>query len=153
VGDLLKPAVIYGQWIFNTYMLLIMKKLSTSIRALSMLAAFTLPYGALADSWTLKRIDRFSFPEGGYRSQGAASDGKQWYFSWRYGLERSTPNYRVQAKNFLCIPIKAVFRQILLRLVEITLETLIITIKKFTCRSKTILITSIHLLPFTMQTL
>jgi hypothetical protein len=55
---------------------------------------------AYAETWTYAGVNHFSFPSGAYRTQGAASDGVQRFFSWRYGLERTTPDDRVLARNF-----------------------------------------------------
>lgn len=55
---------------------------------------------AFAETWTYAGVDRFSFPAGAYRSQGAATDGAQWFFSWRYGLERTALDYRGIERNF-----------------------------------------------------
>jgi hypothetical protein len=57
-------------------------------------------HGAYAETWTYAGVDRYFFPAGAYRSQGAASDGLQWFFSWRYGLERTTLDDRVLVRNF-----------------------------------------------------
>jgi hypothetical protein len=54
---------------------------------------------AFAETWTYTGADRFSFIAGAYRSQGVATDGTQWFFSWQYGLERTTPDYRELARN------------------------------------------------------
>lgn len=48
--------------------------------------------------------DEFSPPDGVYRSQGAATDGAQWFFSWPYGLERTTLAYRRLARNSSLFP-------------------------------------------------
>jgi hypothetical protein len=59
---------------------------------------------AFAESWAYAGMDRFSSDEGIYRSQGVATDGAQWFFSWQYGLERSTLDGGTLERNFSIIP-------------------------------------------------
>lgn len=54
---------------------------------------------AAADTWEYRSVDRFDLPDGGHRSQGVAWNGKNWSFSWRYGLEKTTPGYRTLQDN------------------------------------------------------
>ena len=73
-----------------------------------MLAAATLALAPAhaADAWQLAGVDNFymhtpqpdSFT-GLYRSQGMATDGKQWFFSWQYGLERANDNFDTLQRN------------------------------------------------------
>lgn len=68
-------------------------------------AAALVPVHA-ADAWKLAGVDNFymhtptpdSFT-GLYRSQGMATDGKQWFFSWQYGLERTNDNFDSLQRN------------------------------------------------------
>lgn len=41
---------------------------------------------------------------GGSKSQGIATDGTRWWFSWQYGLSRTGPTYRLQAFSPIAIP-------------------------------------------------
>lgn len=43
------------------------------------------------------------------RSQGLAHDGQSWFFSWRYGLQRTDAQYRAEAGDLSAIP--AVLRE------------------------------------------
>ncbi len=45
------------------------------------------------EQWTQVGVDKFYLPVGLYRSQGITTDGKQWFFSWQYGLERANDAY------------------------------------------------------------
>jgi hypothetical protein len=76
------------------------KSLVSLLTASSMMAGLLGPYKASAESWAYTGVDRFSFPTGAYRSQGMTSDGSQWFFSWRYGLERAASDYRALEQNF-----------------------------------------------------
>ncbi|MYN18291.1 PEP-CTERM sorting domain-containing protein [Rugamonas sp. FT107W] len=76
-----------------------------TLLALALSAAALAPAHA-ADNWTLAGVDNFymhtptpdSFT-GLYRSQGMATDGKQWFFSWQYGLERANDNFDSVQRN------------------------------------------------------
>lgn len=59
-----------------------------------------------AEIWVPIRTDNFFLPDGVYRSQGLTTDGQNWFFSWQYGLEKTTlglpysdPPYQVIARN------------------------------------------------------
>ncbi len=52
-----------------------------------------------ADGWQYRGAARFVFPDGGYRSQGAVWDGKHWFFSWRYGLDQTSPDFHSMQRN------------------------------------------------------
>ncbi|MES2163116.1 MAG: PEP-CTERM sorting domain-containing protein [Pseudomonadota bacterium] len=70
------------------------------------LSAAALVPAHAADAWKLAGVDNFymhtptpnSFT-GLYRSQGMATDGKQWFFSWQYGLERANDNFDSLQRN------------------------------------------------------
>ena len=76
-----------------------------TLLALALSAAALVPAHA-ADDWKLAGVDNFymhtpapdSFT-GLYRSQGMATDGKQWFFSWQYGLERANDNFDSVQRN------------------------------------------------------
>lgn len=76
-----------------------------TLLALALSAAALAPAHA-AGNWTLAGVDNFymhtpapdSFT-GLYRSQGMATDGKQWFFSWQYGLERANDNFDSLQRN------------------------------------------------------
>lgn len=76
-----------------------------TLLVLALGAAAFLPAHA-ADAWQLAGVDNFymhtpapdSFT-GLYRSQGMATDGKQWFFSWQYGLERANDNFDTLQRN------------------------------------------------------
>ena len=42
-----------------------------------------------SESWVPTSTEYFRLPAGLFRSQGVTFDGKQWLFSWQYGLERT----------------------------------------------------------------
>ena len=65
---------------------------------LSIASPCTLP-SVMAQTWEYRGLDRFALPDGGYRSQGVVSDGRHWFFSWRYGLEKTNPGYDVVERN------------------------------------------------------
>jgi hypothetical protein len=65
--------------------------------ALMLLGLSALP--AAAESWHSIGSDKFYLPDGLYRSQGLATDGTQWFFSWQYGLERADLNYNSLQRN------------------------------------------------------
>ena len=56
------------------------------------------------ERWTQQFMDTFSLLSGGERSQGAASDGTSWYFSWRFGLQRTDASFNLQKQNLYEIP-------------------------------------------------
>jgi len=74
-------------------------------------AIVTLPAQAdNLDSWQLVGEEHFylhsppnSFT-GLFRSQGIASDGAQWFFSWEYGLERTDLAFNSIQRNFSFVP-------------------------------------------------
>jgi hypothetical protein len=81
------------------------------VRACAVLSAMLIlaagPFGAhqaLAETWSYTGMNRFSSGGGVYRSQGAATDGTQWFFSWQYGLERTTLGGSTLDRNFSIIP-------------------------------------------------
>lgn len=77
-----------------------MNRIVLCLSCLLLLLGIAVSGGAMADNWVFNSADKFGLPEGGYRSQGITTDGKQWYFSWTNGMERTSPNYQVLAKNF-----------------------------------------------------
>ena len=76
-----------------------------TLLALLLSSAALIPAHA-ADAWKLAGVDNFymhtptpnSFT-GLYRSQGMATDGTQWFFSWQYGLERADNNFNSVQRN------------------------------------------------------
>ena len=56
------------------------------------------------EAWTQQSMDTFDLLSSGIRSQGAATDGTDWLFSWRFGLSRTDMSYSVQVKNLEDIP-------------------------------------------------
>jgi hypothetical protein len=56
------------------------------------------------EQWMEIGKDTFTGTSAGVRSQGCASDGTSWYFSWQYGLERDDLSFSVQKSNSLAIP-------------------------------------------------
>jgi hypothetical protein len=48
--------------------------------------------------------DTFTGTTAGVRSQGCATDGTAWYFSWRYGLERDDASFATQTSSLYAIP-------------------------------------------------
>lgn len=71
--------------------------LKRKVTALIFMGAAAMP--AMAESWHAAGADKFYLPNGLYRSQGLATDGTQWFFSWQYGLERADLNYNSVQKN------------------------------------------------------
>ncbi len=76
-----------------------------ALLALVLSAAALVPAHA-ADAWKLVGVDKFYMHTptpntftGLYRSQGMATDGKQWFFSWQYGLERANDNFDSLQRN------------------------------------------------------
>lgn len=43
------------------------------------------------ESWVPTTTEYFRLPAGLFRSQGVTFNGKYWFFSWQYGLERTLP--------------------------------------------------------------
>jgi hypothetical protein len=84
-----------------------MKSFASFLTASFMMAGLLNSHKALAESWAYAGADRFYFPTGGYRSQGVTSNGAQWFFSWRYGLERTASDYRELEQNFSLFPRKS----------------------------------------------
>lgn len=56
------------------------------------------------EEWTETSVDTFSTADSAVRSQGAASDGSSFWFSWRLGLSRTALDYSVQASKTAAIP-------------------------------------------------
>ncbi|MDB5999663.1 MAG: sorting protein [Rhizobacter sp.] len=60
------------------------------------------------EAWQLAGVDQFyandAAKSGIYRSQGIATDGKQWFFSWQYGLERAGNDFVSQQRNSSLTP-------------------------------------------------
>lgn len=54
--------------------------------------------------WREVGEDVFRLPQGLLRSQGVATDGTSWYFSWQYGLERTDDRYVERLANPMAIP-------------------------------------------------
>lgn len=58
-----------------------------------------------SDAWSLVGTDNFYLQSppnsftGLYRSQGMATDGTQWFFSWQYGLERADNAFNSVQRN------------------------------------------------------
>jgi hypothetical protein len=59
-------------------------------------AADSVPSGS---TWTQTGADVFKTPEGFYRSQGMATDGTNFFFSWQFGLQKTDSAYNVLANN------------------------------------------------------
>jgi hypothetical protein len=57
-----------------------------------------------ADTWALQGAEVFKVPEAIYLTQGMATDGSHWYFSWQYGLQKTDLSYNVEANNSSAIP-------------------------------------------------
>lgn len=64
------------------------------VKGLTCLAlAFACSTASATEQWTQVGVDKFYLPSGLSRSQGITSDGRQWFFSWQYGLERTNDAY------------------------------------------------------------
>lgn len=64
------------------------------VKSLTCLAlAFACSTASATEQWTQVGVDKFYLPTGLSRSQGITSDGRQWFFSWQYGLERTNDAY------------------------------------------------------------
>lgn len=69
------------------------------------LAPAVLATPAAAETWTPSGVDHFYLNQpagsftGLYRSQGVATDGTQWFFSWQYGLERADLAFNSLQRN------------------------------------------------------
>lgn len=64
------------------------------VKGLTCLAlAFACSTASATEQWTQVGVDKFYLPAGLSRSQGITSDGRQWFFSWQYGLERANDTY------------------------------------------------------------
>ena len=48
------------------------------------------PFGACPPTWRLVSTDTFKGADALVRSQGATTDGTNWYFSWQGGIQRTT---------------------------------------------------------------
>src|ERR1700761_7118206 len=61
--------------------------------------------------WQLADEQQFFYENGTgafsgiYRTQGIATDGDQWIFSWQYGLEIADPQFRSVRRDPLDIPL------------------------------------------------
>jgi hypothetical protein len=55
--------------------------------------------------WAQIAVDTFTGLVAGQRSQGAATDGSAYYFSWRLGFDRTDLAYNSQKTNALAIPL------------------------------------------------
>jgi hypothetical protein len=64
----------------------------------------TRPHCTPVETWRRVGFDTFALPEGGLRSQGIATDGNQWFFSWKFGLERADNGYADTFNNPMAIP-------------------------------------------------
>lgn len=69
---------------------------SKIIVALLGLAGATIAH---AETWKFQGVDEFYLPAGIYRSQGAAFDGSNWYFSYQYGLEKASTGFDSLIRN------------------------------------------------------
>ncbi len=56
------------------------------------------------EQWQEVGKDTFTGATAGVRSQGCATDGASWYFSWRYGLERDDLAFASQKSALYAIP-------------------------------------------------
>jgi hypothetical protein len=72
--------------------------------ALAAVPASAKPTCTPVESWRRVGVDTFPLPEGGLRSQGIATDGHQWFFSWKFGLERADNTYADTTNNPVAIP-------------------------------------------------
>jgi hypothetical protein len=59
---------------------------------------------AAAETWHQVSVSRFSFTTALERSQGAATDGSSYVYSWRFGLSRTTFGGSVIVRNSAAIP-------------------------------------------------
>src|SRR5438270_677000 len=59
-----------------------------------------------SEEWSESSRTTFGTANSAVRSQGAATDGASWFFSWRYGLQRSDLGYAVQLNNSAAIPLQ-----------------------------------------------
>jgi hypothetical protein len=57
-----------------------------------------------AEVWQDIAKDTFTGTTAGVRSQGCATDGTAWYFTWRYGLERDDAAFTTQTSSLYAIP-------------------------------------------------
>src|SRR5205814_1728766 len=55
--------------------------------------------------WAEVSMETFSGSTGAGRSQGVATDGQSWFFSWRLGLERTDSSFNSNKTNSLAIPL------------------------------------------------
>lgn len=55
--------------------------------------------------WAQLAVDTFTGLVAGQRSQGAATDGASYYFSWRLGFDKTDLAYNSQKTNALAIPL------------------------------------------------
>ncbi len=56
------------------------------------------------EAWTQQSMDTFGLIASAISSQGAATDGTDWLFSWRFGLSRADQSYNTEVKNLEDIP-------------------------------------------------
>lgn len=54
--------------------------------------------------WEQLSLDQFPLATGLVRSQGVATDGSSWFFSWQLGLERTALDYTVELSRQTAIP-------------------------------------------------
>ena len=69
------------------------------LSAVAATASLGVTSAGAADTWQYRGVARFTLPDGGYRSQGAVWDGKHWFFSWHYGLERAGADFHTMQRN------------------------------------------------------
>lgn len=81
---------------------------STALTAAVLVAAAAAPAHAAGESWQQVSVNRFSLLTALERSQGVATDGGTWFYSWRYGLSRTTLGGTVLARDAASIPLHLV---------------------------------------------
>ncbi|MEV4556289.1 hypothetical protein AB0K51_04730 [Kitasatospora sp. NPDC049285] len=65
----------------------------------------TVPDASATETWTQASRQTYYLTTAFQRSQGIATDGTSWYFSWQYGLSRvSLDQQSVQANNAAAVP-------------------------------------------------
>ena len=55
-------------------------------------------------TWKQVGVDSWQLPDAGLRSQGVATDGTSWFFSWQYGLEHANDAYVDLLPRVVAIP-------------------------------------------------
>lgn len=83
-------------------------RLAFRLAAVAALAATIALPAQAADTWQIAGVEQFyvndAATSGIYRSQGIATDGTQWFFSWQYGLERAGNDFVSIQRNSTFTP-------------------------------------------------